>query len=215
MIEKMIKYFTLMLCMIQQYDHQQFIVVDSFQQTVVTIPRKKYSRQPYAAPLFRHATTTSATNTNTNNMMKGSGANPIRDKKKIVMIGGGGYLGGIIFGFLQRCMALSYETGIILPRCLGCTADTSIRLNKILNKCFNNAQVDESYIQLTNLNNDINHIQQRLINYNAIVFGVDDYYIQQRTITGNTYEKTLNEKTYVIGKFKNIFFIRSRFLFYK
>lgn len=210
MIEKMIKYFTLMLCMFLQYGHQQFIVVDSFQQTVVTIPQRKYSRQPNAAPIFRYATTTS-TNTNTNNMMKGSGANPIRDKKKIVMLGGGGYLGGIIFGFLQRCMALSYETGIILPRCLGCTADTSIRLNKILGKCFGNAQVDESYIQLTNLQNDVNHIQQRLIGYNAIVFGLDDYYIQQRTITGNTYEKTSNEKTYVCCEFKKYFFIVSRF----
>jgi hypothetical protein len=156
--------------------------------------------------LFATTTTRRRSNTSSTTIlyatptMKGSGSNPIRNKKKIAVIGCGGYTGALIFGFLQRCSALSYQTGIVAPRCIGATADTSIRLNRFLSRHFCLAQADESYIQLTNLMN-VQDIQKKLKGYDAIIFGIDNLFFQSRTVTGNTYEKSPNDKAYVLMEF--------------
>lgn len=145
-------------------------------------------------------TSLSSSTASSNAMMKGSGQNPIRDPKKIAIIGGGGYLGGLIYGFLQRCASLSYVTGISpslsSPRCIGATADTSVRLNRFLSRNFCLAFADERYVKLTNFLDPMD-LSKQFRGYDAIVFGIDNLFFQSRIITGNTYEKTPNDKTYV------------------
>mmetsp|Transcript_28132 Transcript_28132/g.68510 ORF Transcript_28132/g.68510 Transcript_28132/m.68510 type:complete len:102 (-) Transcript_28132:2389-2694(-) len=71
----------------------------------------------------------------------GSAAKPY-DKQKVCIFGAGGYLGGCIFGFLQRCGSL-YGTGIDGfqgPRAITATAVGSLTLNSILSKNFVLAQ---------------------------------------------------------------------------
>jgi hypothetical protein len=65
---------------------------------------------------------------------KGSAARPLA-KKKVAVLGTGGYLGALTFGFLQRASSL-FGTGLGGVRAIGGTADTSVRLNRALSKHF-------------------------------------------------------------------------------
>lgn len=121
---------------------------------------------------------------------QGSAASPAA-KKKIAVLGSGGYLGALTFGFLQRASSL-FGTGMGNCRCIGATADTAVRLNRILGKHFCLAQADESFIKLTDLSS-VESIQSRLEGWDAIVFGTD-LFLQSRSVTANTYEKTPNDK---------------------
>lgn len=121
---------------------------------------------------------------------KGSAATPAQ-KTKIAVLGAGGYLGALTFGYLQRASSL-YGTGIGNCRCIGATADTAIRLNRILSKHFCLAVADESFIKLTDLSS-VEAIQQRLQGWDAVIFG-SDMFLQTRSVTANTYERTPNDK---------------------
>ena len=123
--------------------------------------------------------------------LAGSAANPLQ-KQKIAVIGAGGTLGGLTFGFLQRCASL-YGTGIGNVRAIGATAETAVRLNRILSKNFCLAVADESYIKLTDLQS-AEAIANRLEGWDAIVFGTD-VSLQTRSVTANTFEKSPNDKT--------------------
>lgn len=124
---------------------------------------------------------------------QGCAAHPAQ-KKKIAMLGCGGYLGAVTFGFLQRAMSL-YGTGIGNIRCIGSTSDTAIRLNTILGRHFGLAQADESFIKLTDILS-VEQLQKRLQGWEAIIIGAD-IVVQRRPVTGGTYEKHPNDKTYV------------------
>jgi hypothetical protein len=125
-------------------------------------------------------------------MVQGSAATPLA-KKKVAVLGGGGYLGALTFGFLQRSASL-HGTGIGAVRCIGATADTAVRMNRILSKHFCLAVADESFIKLTDLL-DVDAIAQRLSGWDAIVLG-SDLCFQTRSVTSGTYEKTPNDKAY-------------------
>ena len=129
---------------------------------------------------------------------KGSAAVPYQ-KQKIITMGNGGYLGGLLFGYLQRASTI-YGTGIgggssSSIRSIGATPDTSIRLNRVLNKHFVLANADESCIKLTNLS-CINAIEQRMIGYDAMVLGTN-LYLEQKIVAASTYEVTPNDKACV------------------
>jgi hypothetical protein len=124
---------------------------------------------------------------------KGSAATPYQ-KKKVAVLGSGGYLGAITFGYLQRAASL-YGTGIGNVRCIGATADTSVRLNRVLSKHFTLAQADESYVKLTDLTS-VDAITTRLNGWDAAIFGAD-LFVQPRAVTANTYERSPNDKAYV------------------
>ena len=122
---------------------------------------------------------------------QGCAAKPF-EKKKVAVLGGGGYLGAVTFGFLQRAASL-YGTGIGNCRCIGATADTAVRLNRVLGKHFALAQADESFIKLTNLTS-VDMIASRLEGWDALIMGTD-LFIQTRPVTGGTFERTPNDKT--------------------
>jgi hypothetical protein len=122
---------------------------------------------------------------------KGSAATPLQ-KKKIAVLGGGGYSGGVVFGFLQRACSL-YGTGFGAVRTIGATANTAVRLNRLLSKNFCLAVADESLIKLTDLQS-VQALEQRLEGWDAVIFGTD-LALQKRSVTANTYEKSPNDKT--------------------
>jgi hypothetical protein len=133
-----------------------------------------------------------AVNSNTNN--KGSAAKPF-DKKNVAVFGGGGYLGGIIFGFLQRAGSL-YGTGLASigsPRCVVATGMSSMALNGILGKHFILAQADESFVKLTDTREQ-STMEPKLKGMDAVILGTR-YFLEQRPVTGNTYDITPNDKT--------------------
>jgi hypothetical protein len=135
---------------------------------------------------------------------KGSAAKPYQ-KQKIITMGNGGYMGGILFGYLQRASSI-YSTGIGNNiRSIAATADASVRLNRILNQHFVLAQADESYIKLTNLL-CIDAIQQRMNGYDAIIIGTD-LYLERKKVVANTYETTPNDFAYVGVNKLFLFFI--------
>jgi len=115
------------------------------------------------------------------------------DKKKVAVMGAGGYLGGCAFGFLQRCSSL-YGSGIGGVRNIGATAYTSDSLNRILGKNFILAYAGEDMVRLTDMT-DCKSITQRLQGYYAVIMSTN-YYLERRPVTGNTYEGTPNDKTY-------------------
>lgn len=115
------------------------------------------------------------------------------DKQKVAVMGAGGYLGGCVFGFLQRCSSL-YGSGIGSVRNIGATAFTSDCLNRILSKQFILAYAGEDMVRLTDMMN-VKSITQRLDGYSAVIMGTE-YYLERRPVTGNTYEKSPNDKTY-------------------
>jgi hypothetical protein len=105
--------------------------------------------------------------------------------------------GGLVFGYLQRAGSL-YGTGLAAPRCLGATADTALRLNQLLSKQFCLAFADESYIKLTDLSS-VEAIQQRLdgCSCDALILGTT-MSVRQRAVVSGTYERTPNDKAYVV-----------------
>ena len=129
------------------------------------------------------------------NLNKGSAAKPF-EKKKIAIFGAGGYLGGMIFGFLQRASSI-YGTGIASinssPRCVVASGVSSKELNLLLGTKFVLAQADESFVKLTDMTN-IESIQQRISGYDAIVIGTK-YTLEPRPVTPGSYDKTPNDKT--------------------
>ena len=125
---------------------------------------------------------------------KGSAATPLQ-KKKVCVVGVGGYEGAVTYGFLQRAENL-YGTGIGTVRAIGATADCATRLNRVLTKNFCLAFADESRIKLTNLF-EVDSIASRLEGWDALVLGTD-IGVNKRTVTGGTYEKTPNDRTYEI-----------------
>jgi hypothetical protein len=66
-------------------------------------------------------------------------------------------------------------------------------LNKILSKQFLLAYAGEDMVRLTDMTN-VKSISQRLNGYSAVIMGTD-YHLEQRPVTGNTYETTPNSKT--------------------
>jgi len=116
-------------------------------------------------------------------------------KQKIAVLGSGGYTGGLVFGFLQRASSL-FGTGVGKIQCLGATAETSRRLNRVLSKDFVLAMADETFVSLTNLQ-DVDDICKALEGWNALVLG-GDLGVCQRPVTANTYERTPNDKTFEI-----------------
>jgi hypothetical protein len=126
--------------------------------------------------------------------VKGSAAKPF-EKKKVAVFGAGGYLGGCVFGFLQRAASL-YGTGIAgiaSPRCISATGVGSMSLNGILSKHFILAQADESFIKLTDMTS-VSSIQGRVSGFDAAVMATRCT-VEQRPVTGGTYEKGPNSKT--------------------
>lgn len=125
---------------------------------------------------------------------RGSAANALQ-KKKVAILGTGGYLGSLTFGFLQRASSL-FGTGIGNVRSIGATADTAVRMNRVLSKNFCLAVADESYIKLTDLQS-IEAIEKRLDGWDALILG-NDLHLNYRPVTANTYETTPNDKTHEI-----------------
>jgi hypothetical protein len=127
---------------------------------------------------------------------KGCAAKPL-DKKKVAVFGAGGYLGGCIYGFLQRAGSL-YGTGISgkggSPRAIVATSVGSVNLNGILSKNFILAQADESFVKLTNMAS-VEYVQTRLSGFDAAILGTRCT-LEQRPVTAGTYEKTPNDKTF-------------------
>ena len=126
---------------------------------------------------------------------KGSAANPLQ-KQKIAVLGAGGYLGGLTFGYLQRASSL-YGTGmggIGSPRNVCATGMNSMALNKILSKNFVLAYAGEDQMKLTNMI-DVDMIAARLEGYGAAVIGTA-YFLEQRPVTACTYEQGPNCKTW-------------------
>lgn len=127
---------------------------------------------------------------------KGCAAKPF-EKKKVAVMGGGGYLGGTIFGFLQRASTL-YGTGIAgptatSPRCICATGAGSMSLNRILSKSFRLAYAGEDLVKLTNME-DVSAIRKQLKWADAVIMGTANQ-LQTMSVTGNTYETSPNQKT--------------------
>lgn len=108
------------------------------------------------------------------------------------MLGAGGKLGSLTFGFLQRSSSL-FETGVGKVRALGATANTASRLNSFLARHFCLAFADESVIKLTNLE-DIEAISSRLDGWDALIWGTD-VDLAMKPVTGNTFESKPNQQT--------------------
>lgn len=125
---------------------------------------------------------------------RGCAATPL-EKKKVVVLGVGGFLGSMTFGFLQRSSSL-YGTGIGQVRAMVACGDSASRLNRVLSKQFVLAFADESYIKLTDLS-CIDFIVERLQGFNSLILG-DELEIIQRPVTVGSYEKTPNDKVYEV-----------------
>eukprot|EP00980_Cylindrotheca_fusiformis_P031759 scaffold26900_cov117-Cylindrotheca_fusiformis.AAC.9 len=125
----------------------------------------------------------------------GSAAKPY-DKQKVCIFGPGGYLGGCIYGFLQRCGSL-YGTGISgvggSPRGITAVAAGSVALNSILSKNFILAQADESFIKLTDMSSS-DSITSRVQGFDAAILATRCT-LEKRPVTMGSYEKGPNDKT--------------------
>jgi hypothetical protein len=125
----------------------------------------------------------------------GSAAKPYQ-KQKVCVFGPGGYLGGCIFGFLQRCGSL-YGTGISgvqgSPRGITATAFGSVYLNSVLSKNFILAQADESFIKLTDMSS-VDAIKERVLGFDAAILATRCT-VEKRPVTLGSYEKGPNDKT--------------------
>jgi hypothetical protein len=130
----------------------------------------------------------------TSTKTRGSAATPLT-KQNIAVLGSGGYMGAMVFGYLQRAVSL-YGTGLGRVRCLGATSDTAVRLNRLLSKHFCLAVADESVVKLTNMM-DVESIQQRLQGYDALILG-NDWTLTERPCTANTFEMSPNDKTWEV-----------------
>jgi hypothetical protein len=125
---------------------------------------------------------------------KGAAAKPY-EKQKVAVFGAGGYLGGCVYGFLQRAGSL-YGTGISGvgggPRAIVATSAGSVSLNGILSKNFVLAQADESFVKLTDMAN-IDAVQSRLKNFDAAILATR-FTLEPRPVTLGSYEKSPNDK---------------------
>ena len=127
-------------------------------------------------------------------VVKGSAAKPY-DKKKVAVVGAGGYLGACIFGFLQRAGSL-YGTGIAginSPRAITATSAGSQSLNGVLGKNFVLAQADESFVKLTDMTS-VESIRSRVKGFDVVVLATL-YTLEPRPVTGGSYERSPNDKT--------------------
>lgn len=128
--------------------------------------------------------------------IKGTAAKPY-DKKRVVVVGAGGYLGGCIYGFLQRASSL-YGTGIQStqgsPRAITATAIGSVALNKVLGMNFILAQADESFVKLTDMSS-LDAIEERVKGFDAAILATRCT-LEKRPVTLGSYEKSPNDKTY-------------------
>uniref|UniRef100_A0A7R9ZLR3 NmrA-like domain-containing protein n=1 Tax=Craspedostauros australis TaxID=1486917 RepID=A0A7R9ZLR3_9STRA len=125
---------------------------------------------------------------------KGCGAKPY-EKKNVAILGCGGYLGAMAYGYLQRAGSL-YGTGIAglkSPRSITATAIGSMNLNSVLGKHFVLAQADESFVKLTDMTS-CESIATRLQGMDAVIM-CTRFGLENRPVTANTYEKTPNDKT--------------------
>ena len=128
---------------------------------------------------------------------RGCAATPL-DKKQVAIFGGGGYLGGNIFGMCQRASNL-YGTGIggsgsATPRLISATAEGSMCLNKILSKGFKLAYAGEQMVRLVNMES-ADHVTERLNGIDAVFLGTVNSLEFNRPVTANTYEESPNDKT--------------------
>lgn len=90
-----------------------------------------------------------------------------------------------------------YGTGIAggsSPRAIGATRTTSEALNKVLTPCFKLAYAGEDLVRLVDSTNK-DYIKERLKSFDAAILGTV-YQLEERTVTGNTYEKTPNDRTF-------------------
>ena len=125
---------------------------------------------------------------------RGSAATPL-NKQKVAVFGAGGYLGSNLFGFLQRASSL-YGSGLggaYSPRNVCATFFASQAMNKVLGKNFVLAYAGEQHVKLTDMTS-VDAIAARLDGYSAIVMGTM-YSLEQRPVSGGTYEKGPNSKT--------------------
>ncbi|KAL7512825.1 hypothetical protein ACHAXN_010193 [Cyclotella atomus] len=107
----------------------------------------------------------------------------------------------ILFPASTQCRLIKrlsrYGTGIAggsSPRAIGATRTTSEALNKVLTPCFKLAYAGEDLVRLVDTTNK-DYITDRLKSFDAAVLGTV-YQLESRTVTGNTYEKTPNDKTF-------------------
>ena len=117
------------------------------------------------------------------------------DKKKIAVLGAGGYLGAYAFGYIQRASSL-YGTGlggVSSPRVVAATAMGSLAVNKVLGGPFCLAYCGEDQVRLANTQ-DINNLSRQLAGMNGLVLGTTCY-LERRPVTFGTYETGPNSKT--------------------
>jgi len=134
------------------------------------------------------------TTSKTSSSNKGSAAKPY-EKKKVVVFGAGGYLGGCIYGFLQRAGSL-YGTGIAgigAPRAIVATSTGYTSLNSVLSGNFVLAQAGESYVKLTDMTS-IDSIQSKINGFDAAILGTR-YGLETKPVTMGTFGKGPNDKT--------------------
>ena len=112
--------------------------------------------------------------------------------KQVAVFGSGGYLGAVLFGFLQRASSI-YGTGLAAPRAMGASSITLSELNRVLGREFKLAFAGEDSCRLNDMA-DVEHIAARLKNMNAAVLGTM-YQLETRAVTFGTYEKSPNDKT--------------------
>jgi hypothetical protein len=126
---------------------------------------------------------------------RGCAATPLQ-KKKIVVVGAGGYLGAVVFGFLQRASNL-YGTGMgSSPRNICATAVSAKLMNGVLSKNFVLAYAGEEHMRLTNgMDKTAETIAARLKGYKGVILGTVQY-LEQRPVTAGSYEKTPNDKVW-------------------
>ncbi|KAL7554509.1 hypothetical protein ACHAWF_017966 [Thalassiosira exigua] len=130
-------------------------------------------------------------------MAKGCAAKPF-EKKKIAVFGAGGYLGAVVFGFLQRAASI-YGTGISAgssPRGIFSTSGGSEALNKVLGPSFKLAYAGEDLVRLVDTKS-VAHIKERVKGFDGAILGTA-YQLEKRSVTLNTYEKAPNDKTFEI-----------------
>lgn len=123
---------------------------------------------------------------------KGCAAKPF-DKKKICVLGAGGSMGSLTFGFLQRASSL-YGTGMGGFRTICSCADTAKRLNSFLSKHFCLAYANESCMKITNMES-VEALESRLEGWDALIMG-SDMAVSRRAVTLGTYEKSPNDKCF-------------------
>lgn len=151
------------------------------------------SRGAHAFSLHMSSTTSLSLSSSVPN--KGSAARPY-EKKKAVVFGAGGYLGGCIYGMLQRAGSL-YGTGISgvggSPRAVVATGTGSVNLNGILSNNFILAQADETFVRTADMTS-VEAVQERVRGFDVAILGTRCS-LEDRPVTLGTYEKTPNDKT--------------------